>query len=366
LAVVEKASMDAFPLRVRLAAMRAWLGPRYRARQVFGVALMASLLAHLLVASLPEQSLPAPQPLPLLAATITYMPPPPPPAAKPVAAKRKPRAPPAPAVVTAVAASPAPAVVDSADAQVAAAAPEPAPEAAPAPAPTEETLAPVAPESGSPQPLPPRIELVYRGFLGTQGFFIGDAVYRLEHAANEYRITTVGEARGLAALFLRGQGRLTSTGTITRAGLQPNLYTAERTSDGHQEAATFDWETGVIQLNDSKTAGLELPTFDPLTVLWQFYFAPPGQDDAEFNVATTRRVYRNRFHRVGAETIKLSFGDVEAQVWERSGGDGNLTARVWLAPSLHNVMVKMRLSNGRITGEALLDSIRVDETVAQQ
>jgi hypothetical protein len=29
-------------------------------------------------------------------------------------------------------------------------------------------------------------------------------------------------------------------------------------------------------------------------------------------------------------------------------------------------MVKMRLSNGRLTGEALLDSIRVDETVAQQ
>ena len=43
-----------------------------------------------------------------------------------------------------------------------------------------------------------------------------------------------------------------------------------------------------------------------------------------------------------------------------------LAARVWLAPSLHHVMVKMRLSNGRLTGEALLDSIRVDETVAQQ
>jgi hypothetical protein len=29
-------------------------------------------------------------------------------------------------------------------------------------------------------------------------------------------------------------------------------------------------------------------------------------------------------------------------------------------------MVKIRLSNGRITGEALLDSIRVDDTVAQR
>ncbi|TMH54506.1 MAG: DUF3108 domain-containing protein [Betaproteobacteria bacterium] len=207
---------------------------------------------------------------------------------------------------------------------------------------------------------------VYRGFLGTRGFFIGDAVYRLEHSDNQYSITTVGQARGLAALFFRGEGRLSSTGTITSAGLQPNLYTAERTSDGRHEVATFDWETGVVLLNDNKTAALELPTFDPLAVLWQFYFAPPEQEEAEFNVATTRRVYHSRFRRVGVETVELPFGEVETQVWERTGGDGNLTARVWLAPSLHHVMVKMRLSNGRITGEALLDSIRVDETVAQR
>ena len=119
-------------------------------------------------------------------------------------------------------------------------------------------------------------------------------------------------------------------------------------------------------LNDDKTAGLELPTFDPLAVLWQFYFAPPDRDEAEFNVATTRRVYHSRFHRTGVESVKLSFGEVDAEVWERTAGDGNITARVWLAPSLHYVMVKMRLSNGRLTGEALLDSIRIDETVAQQ
>ena len=206
--------------------------------------------------------------------------------------------------------------------------------------------------------MPPRIELVYRGFLGTQVFFIGDAVYRLEHGDSRYTITTIGEARGLAALFLRGQGRLTSSGTITSAGLQPDLYTAERSSDGRREAATFDWESGIVLLNGDRTAGLELPTFDPLAALWQFYFAPPERDEAEFNVATTRRVYHSRFHRTGVERVKLSFAEVDAEVWERTSGDGNITARVWLAPSLHHVMVKIRLSNGRLTGEALLDSIR--------
>jgi len=338
---------------------------RAHPRGVLAGALVASLLAHLIVAALPQPPAVAPEPLPMLSATITEMPPPPAPVAKRATPKRKPpHAAPATPVLAAPSTEPAP---QSADAAVQPQ-PEPIPEAAPvvAAASTEEAL-PVAANDATPPPqLPPRIELAYRGFLGTQGFFIGDAVYRLEHADNQYSITTVGQARGLAALFFRGEGRLSSTGTITSAGLQPNLYTAERTNDGRHEVATFDWETGVVLLNDNKTAALEVPTFDPLAVLWQFYFAPPDQDEAEFNVATTRRVYHSRFRRVGLETVELPFGEVEAQVWERTGGDGNLTARVWLAPSLHHVMVKMRLSNGRVTGEALLDSIRVDETIAQQ
>jgi hypothetical protein len=331
---------------------------------VLAAALCASLVAHLIAAGWPERPSSAAEPLPPLAATIAEMPPPPAPVVRQVAAKRKPRAAVLPPrMMTAAAEALEPAVSDVTSAI---GAPAPENEVAAPPAPTEETLSSAATEPEPPRQLPPRIELVYRGFLGTQGFFVGDAIYRLEHAANQYSITTVAEARGLAALFLRGQGRLTSTGTITRAGLQPDLYTAERSSDGRREAATFDWESGIVLLNDNKTAGLELPTFDPLAVLWQFYFSPPEQEDAEFNVATTRRVYRNRFRRVGSETVQLGFGEVEAQVWERSGGDGNVTARVWLAPSLHHVMVKLRLSNGRITGEALLDSIRVDEAIAQQ
>ncbi len=121
-----------------------------------------------------------------------------------------------------------------------------------------------------------------------------------------------------------------------------------------------------VLLNENKTAPLELPTFDPLVVLWQFYFAPPEQDSMQFNIATTRKIYHYGFKRDGTETIELPFGEVEAQVWRRESGDGALDATVWLAPSLHYVAVKVRLSNARATVELLLDSIRVDETVAQQ
>jgi len=343
---------------------------RLRPRGVLVLAFAASLLLHLAVTQwdirFPESS----EAVPPLAATITELPPPPPPApAPPRTPKPKRNVRVAAAASAPVVAQAEPAVEQAIPAQDAAQ--EPPMAAAPldepvAAAPLDEPVATATELPALPKQLPPRIDLAYRAFLGTRGFFIGDAVYRLEHSGNQYKISTVAEARGLAALFYRGQGKATSEGAITASGLQPNSYSIERTHNYRRESATFDWESGMVILNDDKALPLELPTFDPLAVIWQFYFAPPGQEDAEFNIATTRKIYHYIFHRVGNETVTLPFGDVDAQIWKRQSGDGGLEAQIWLAPSLHYVAVKVRVSNDRATVEALLDSIHVDETIAQQ
>src|SRR5207253_1339061 len=113
---------------------------------------------------------------------------------------------------------------------------------------TDKPLAEVVPEALRPstpaKSLPPRLDLAYKVFLGTQGFLIGDATYRFEHHGNEYRIATVAQARGLAALFLRGQGKIESTGVITADGLQPHEFAVERGSSDKREVAHFDWDAG--------------------------------------------------------------------------------------------------------------------------
>ena len=337
---------------------------RRGARRALAVAFVASLAAHLFALALPEPSGSASEELPPLTATISEMPPPPAAVASAPQQQRKPR-------ILVPRALPPLAELDAGGSesdhgQQARQTIAPMADPVQLPTPTEESIAAAPPDATPRRELPPRIELAYRGFLGTRGFLVGDAIYRLEHSANEYKITTIGEARGIAALFIRGQGKLTSSGTITSSGLQPNLYTVERTSDNRHEAATFDWESGLVLLNDNKTAALDIPTFDPLVVLWQFYFAPPEQDEVSFAVATTRRVYHYAFRRTRTETVSLGFGDVEAEVWERTSGDGSVNAIVWLAPSLHHVMVKARLWTERATVETLLDSIRVDEALAQQ
>jgi hypothetical protein len=344
--------------------------PARNHRGVLVLALAISLLVHLALTQWPihmedDAAISTP-----LAVAITELPAPPAPSAQPVAPKPKPRKRVAP-VPTAEA--PSATVVPEP-----AAAPEPEPVATPEPepavaespaAPPDEAVAVAPPEPVLPvKKLPPRVDLSYNAFLGTHGFLIGQAVYRLDHAGNDYSITTVAEARGLASLFFPGQGRATSVGTITPTGLQPTSFSIARTgtSKDRRETAIFDWEGGMVMLNDDKSAPLELPTFDPLVVLWQFYFAPPENDEMQFNIATTRKVYHYGFRRDGSETVTLPFGDVETQIWRRLNGDGAIDAQVWLAPSLRFVAVKVRLSNARATVELLLDSIRVDETVAQQ
>ncbi len=201
-------------------------------------------------------------------------------------------------------------------------------------------------------------------FLGTQGFLIGEAVYRFEHDGSQYRIETVGEARGLAALLLHGQGRLESRGMITPAGLQPLEFAVERGSRERREVAHFDWETGLVTLHEDKTLALELPTFDPLALMWQFYFAPPTTDEQSFYVATTRRVQRYTATREALETIPWRDGELVTERWHRRSDDGKTDGYAWLAPSLRYVPVKVRLNGPRGTLEALLDAIRVDEPLA--
>ncbi len=339
-----------------------------RLRPGLAAALVLSLSVHLAFSLWPAR-LPTEADATPLQASITEMPPPPRPTATPAAnraagkarAKRAVRAP-APVAAPEVAAKPEPATLEPTAEAIAT-----GPELPPPPPELATTEAAEPPASTLDKTLPPRVDLVYTVFFGTQGFVIGEATYRFEHADNHYRIATVGEARGLAALLLRGQGKLESRGTITASGLQPLEFSVERGSRERRETALFDWETGMVTLHELKAEALDLPTFDPLTLMWQFYFSPPTDGKFGFAVATTRRVLRYQFSREGSDRIAWAQGEVDTERWHRRSEDGKTEALVWLAPSLNYIPIKMRVSNtDRGSIEALLGSIRVDEKVAQQ
>jgi len=334
------------------------VGPRTRG--ALAIALALSLAVHLGFSFWPT-SLQETQDSTPLTATLTEMPPPPAPAVKSAAAP-KPR--PKRAAPVAV---PAPAPL------------EPPPEAAEAPtAPdagaAEAATANAADQAVATEPqvipgaavtmpvLPPRVDLAYNVYYGTRGFLIGEAVYRFEHADNQYRMATVGKARGLAALVLRGQGKVQSRGLITANGLQPLEFDVERGGPDRRESAVFDWEAGIVTMHENKTAALDIPTYDPMTIMWQFYFTPPTTDEVSFSLATPRRMTRYTVTREETEKIEWAQGTVDAERWHRRSDDGKTDAYVWLAPTLRYRPVKMRgVNTDRGTVEVLLSSIRIDE-----
>ena len=331
-------------------------------------ALAVSVLVHVAWTFWPVDTTAEPEGT-VLTATLTEMPPPPVPQvesapAQPSVERKRPKPRPrvptiatpdasAPTVEATTSATDAQKTTDRADA-ASAAPPAVANAAAPTEAPPPPTVT-----------LPPRVDLAYKVFLGTQGFQIGDATYRFEHDGDRYRIATVGQARGLAALIVRGTGKVESHGRITPDGLRPYEFAIERGSADKREVAFFDWDAGNVVLHDGERAHLEPPTYDPLTILWQPYFAPPGTADQTFGIATTRKVGRYTLKLQEEETIAWRRGDIVTQRWHQRSDDGKTEAWFWLAPSMHYIPIKMRVTRtSRGTLEVLLDSIRADEGAA--
>ena len=216
-----------------------------------------------------------------------------------------------------------------------------------------------------------RVDLVYKAFLGTQGFLIGEAIYRFEHAGNEYQITTIGEAKGLAALFLRGQGKLESRGLITadrpaavrvrgRARQQgPARNRGLRLGNRHGDA------------HEQKTEALELSTFDPLTLMWQAYFSPPVDDvqDDQRRDDAARRPLHAHARRGGDDRVGAGRDRHRALAPQERGRQDRRLRLARAVAALHpgeDARDRPYRGSRRPRSRPLLDSIRVDETLARQ
>ena len=344
-----------------------------RVRKALLVALALSIIMHMAWTLWPVDTTTVPEGT-VLTATLTEMPPPPVPSMEPAPIPKaapkpkRPRATPRPPVAapTVTPDATAPPTEDATATAGSGTSSANGDETSVAPASSTAESTAASEQVPPPVVLPPRVDLAYKVFLGTQGFMIGDATYRFEHSGDRYRISTVGQARGLAALIVRGTGKVESHGRITPNGLRPYEFTVERGSSNRREVAFFDWDAGNVVLHDGATAQLEPPTFDPLTILWQPYFSPLGKADQTFSVATTRRVARYTLTLEAEETITWRRGEIATERWYRRSEDGKTDAWFWLAPSMHYIPIKMRITRtSRGTLEVLLDQIRVDGNDAE-
>ncbi|HEY3532911.1 MAG TPA: hypothetical protein VGL43_07310, partial [Casimicrobiaceae bacterium] len=181
---------------------------RWHVRPALVVALVVSLALHAVLSLWPVEFdvVPPPEPLSVTLETMPAPPPlAPPPATAPTTTSTPPPIPPPKRVVRAPRrVEPSP-VITEATPEVETPSSAPVANASPAPVETRATppepsvvIGPPGDDAKPPVVLPPRLDLAYKVFYGTQGFMIGAATYRFEHPGYDYLISTVAEPRGLA------------------------------------------------------------------------------------------------------------------------------------------------------------------------
>ncbi len=292
-------------------------------------ALVASALLHAAALLGPGWVLPGthePEPTTTIEAVLAP-PPTPAPAPAPVA-KAAPKPPPVrqrpQSAAQAVVATAAPAEIAAAPAAAEAppvASPVAASPAAVAPAPTIEPPAPQPANTA----LPGRGRMRYVITRGEGGFVIGQAVHSWDHDGFTYRLKSMTETTGLAAVFKPVQVFQSSQGEVTADGLRPREFRHERA--GSIDTANFDWLRRVVRYaarEDSIVAG----TQDMLSMYYQLVLLAPQSGVVEMPIATGRKLEIFRLEVLGEVTLTLPGGERRAlHVRTRSSND---TIELWL------------------------------------
>lgn len=307
-------------------------------------ALAGSLALHAAALFMPDVDLSTtPEPPPIVA---ELRPPPPAPApevkkaAEPHPARHHPAHHPRTAKGTALPAS----QLEAAPAAVAAA-PEAQPEAAPEmPAEAQPEPQPEAPPAKPVEPvLPSRGYIRYTVYRGDRGFVVGRAEHSWEFADGRYRLTSVTETTGLAALFKPVSVELESRGRLTAGGLQPERFTTRRNGAETQENADFDWENHRVTLkrDGSQHAVLD-GAQDLLSFHYQLAYLAGLAMGADMGVATGKKFERYHFDSLGEEKIDTPAGPFRT-LHVRVKTDS--TTELWLALDRRLLPVKIRYTD---------------------
>jgi len=191
---------------------------------------------------------------------------------------------------------------------------------------------------------------------GEGGFVVGQTVHTWEHDATAYKLQSVAETTGLAALFKPARVVQTSQGELTAQGLMPREFRHERV--GGVDSASFDWQRRVVAYagrEDSLPAG----TQDMLSMYYQLVLLAPRSGTLEMPIATGRKLESYRFEVLGEEPLTVPAGDRRA--WHLKTRSGNDSIELWIdagkGAEMRGLPLKIRFTDRK--GE-IFDQIAAD------
>jgi hypothetical protein len=195
---------------------------------------------------------------------------------------------------------------------------------------------------------PSKIEVAYDVLKGSLKIATISETY--VRTQDHYKIESVSEAVGVLALFKPENIQLTSEGTLTKAGLRPNVFSSHRKIDGDRDTrADFDWLAGRISLTDrdgKRTLPLPADTQDRLSAMYQFMFlALKDTTTLDFHMTNGNKLDIYDYLVAPGPKVRVPLGEFRTIYVASVPEAGANKTEIWLATDHDNFPCKMTITD---------------------
>lgn len=234
---------------------------------------------------------------------------------------------------------------------------------------------PAPPVAGSIEStLPQQGQIRYDVTLGGKEFVAGSAFHTWQMDGSAYVLKSVTETVGLAALLRPVRITQVSEGAISDRGLVPSAYRSVRNDASEPaESAQFDWQQMRVVLTSKRRhqeASLVAGAQDMLSVIYQLAMMPAATGSAEYMIATGKSFNPYVFDLVSEEPVATRVGELRTVHFKTRAGAGEQTTEVWLALDYQNLPVRIRFTDRKgdsadmIAAEIQFAGVRLAEVAA--
>jgi len=182
--------------------------------------------------------------------------------------------------------------------------------------------------------------LVFQVTRGEGGLIVGESTHTWQHDGEHYRLQSVTETVGLAALFRPARVEQVSAGGFDAFGLRPHSF--ETLRDGkRRESVRFDVAQGQVFLGNGQSGPLLPGMLDLLSLFHQLGAHSDDQGDVTLNIATGRKMAAFRIVLVGTEMVVTPYGEIRARHYSVVGDKSDEATEVWIDQQ-HHLPIKIR------------------------
>ncbi len=184
---------------------------------------------------------------------------------------------------------------------------------------------------------------------GEGGMKLGEAHHRWSHDGSRYRMETVLETTGLAAMLVDFRYTQRSEGRISARGLVPEQFRVEQAGRA-PESARFDWAAGTVAIErkgNVTEAPIRAGDQDLLSV-WHLLAAAEGRAvPDEVNLVTNRRISAASVAMLERETVRLPMGTFPMQRYRVQAKSGKLTVDLWVSEAHEWVPLRIMITDDK-------------------